>query len=151
MDATEINNITNTQTTIIAEQQSQNEERPPKAVDEPKQPAPAKAEKPKQTYKCLVCGKSWVFYYFLRFLHSHNDLQSFFPHWIFCSRLKFIFHHVTPVGILIFCFDFRYSKKTSLFTHHKSHPEHCVHCGVNRGSSVENIYQHNLTHVNIRP
>lgn len=28
---------------------------------------------------------------------------------------------------------------------------HCVHCGENRGSSVENIYEHNLKHVNIRP
>lgn len=45
----------------------------------------------------------------------------------------------------------RYSKKTSLFTHHKTHPEHCVHCGENRGSSVENIYNHNLNHVKIRP
>lgn len=45
----------------------------------------------------------------------------------------------------------RYSKKTSLFTHHKTHPEHCVHCGENRGSSVENIYEHNLKHINIRP
>jgi KRAB domain-containing zinc finger protein len=26
-----------------------------------------------------------------------------------------------------------------------------VHCGENRGSSVENIYEHNLKHVNIRP
>ncbi|CRL07218.1 CLUMA_CG020198, isoform A [Clunio marinus] len=61
-----------------------------------------KAEKPKPTFKCLVCDKS-------------------------------------------------YSKKTSLFTHHKSHPEHCVHCGENRGSSVKSIYEHNLKHVNIRP
>lgn len=44
-----------------------------------------------------------------------------------------------------------YSKKTSLFTHHKTHPSHCVHCGENRGSSVENIYEHNLKHINIRP
>ncbi|CAO1440494.1 unnamed protein product [Diamesa hyperborea] len=44
-----------------------------------------------------------------------------------------------------------YSKKTSLFTHHKTHPEHCVHCGTNRGSSAENIYEHNLQHINIRP
>lgn len=28
---------------------------------------------------------------------------------------------------------------------------HCVHCGENRGSSFENIYEHNLKHVNIRP
>jgi hypothetical protein len=47
--------------------------------------------------------------------------------------------------------DSRYSKKTSLFTHHKTHPEHCVHCGENRGSSVEKIYEHNLKHINIRP
>lgn len=44
-----------------------------------------------------------------------------------------------------------YSKKTSLFTHHKTHPEHCVHCGEDRGSAVEQIYEHNLKHVNIRP
>lgn len=48
-------------------------------------------------------------------------------------------------------FHSRYSKKTSLFTHHKTHPEHCVHCGENRGSTVENIYEHNLKHINIRP
>lgn len=46
---------------------------------------------------------------------------------------------------------YSYSKKTSLFTHHKTHPEHCVHCGINRGSSAENIYEHNLKHINIRP
>lgn len=71
------------QTTINAEQASQQQQAsdvPTKIVDEQKPAVPVKAEKPKQTYKCLVCGKSWVVYYFLRFLHSHNDLQSFFFH-----------------------------------------------------------------------
>lgn len=60
MDATDINNITNTQTTIaiIAEQQQSQNEEPSKVIDVPKQQVPAKVEKPKQTYKCLVCGKS---------------------------------------------------------------------------------------------
>jgi hypothetical protein len=52
-------------------------------------------------------------------------------------------------SICSLCFCSRYSKKTSLFTHHKTHPEHCVHCGDNRGSS--SVYEHNLKHINIRP
>jgi hypothetical protein len=52
---------TQIQTTINVEQPSQQQpssEEPPKIVDEPKPAVPVKAEKPKQTYKCLVCGKS---------------------------------------------------------------------------------------------
>lgn len=52
---------TQIQTTINAEQPSQQQlpsDEPIKTEDEPKPAVPVKAEKPKQTYKCLVCGKS---------------------------------------------------------------------------------------------
>lgn len=70
--------------------------------------------------------------------------------------LLFVYLHSFPFPLAPNSFSFfslfsRYSKKTSLFTHHKTHPEFCVHCGENRGSSVENIYEHNLKHINIRP
>ncbi|KAL7025133.1 hypothetical protein ACKWTF_013356 [Chironomus riparius] len=85
------------------EQPAQSDDKLKATVEAPKAIEPKQvAVKPKPTYKCLVCGKS-------------------------------------------------YSKKTSLFTHHKTHPEHCVHCGENRGSSVENIYEHNLKHIDLRP
>lgn len=50
-----------TQTTIKAELPSQFQtasEEQTKVVNEQKPAVPLKAEKPKQTYKCLVCGKS---------------------------------------------------------------------------------------------
>jgi hypothetical protein len=53
---------TNIQTTQLP-----TEEDKPKAAE---QPVPPKPDKPKQTFKCLVCGKSWVFI-ILRF---HRDL-----------------------------------------------------------------------------
>lgn len=91
------------------------------------------------------------FYYFA----LPSDLTLSFLCELFLLLLDLLFglsvfaslFHSTPV----FFPRYRYSKKTSLFTHHKTHPEHCVHCGENRGSSVENIYEHNLKHINIRP
>lgn len=117
--------------------------------DKPKATEKTVPPKPKQTFKCLVCGKSWVFM-ILRFCRIWPCLSSAF----FLLLLDLLFFSSFFVNSQIKCsnsVDFRYSKKTSLFTHHKTHPEHCVHCGENRGSSVENIYEHNLKHVNIRP
>lgn len=74
----------------------------------------------------------------------HHDLRDV-PRARISSLLLSLF--ANKIFILI-C---SYSKKTSLFTHHKTHPEHCVHCGENRGSSVENIYTHNQLHIKIRP
>lgn len=142
MDSTTLENNTNTQNQTILGQPVSLELL--KAAPELKQAVPVKPDKPKPTYKCLVCGKSWVFS--LLFCASIVDLHC----WIFCSRLKLFCLKKVILMALIGDF-FRYSKKTSLFTHHKTHPEHCVHCGENRGSSVENIYEHNLKHVNIRP
>lgn len=109
-------------------------------------PVPPKPDKPKQTFKCLVCGKSWVFL-ILRF-HRVWPCQLFFA-----ATGSFVLLHT--IRFLLFILDHflshRYSKKTSLFQHHKTHPQNCVHCGENRGSTVENIYEHNLKHINIRP
>jgi len=107
-----------------------------------------------------------VSFIYLRFCFPPNchhsfflyDLQLFFSSTgSFVCFKKIILRHIylrkksrvnsNPYTICIY----RYSKKTSLFTHHKTHPEHCVHCGENRGSSVENIYEHNLKHVDLRP
>lgn len=76
------------------------------------------------------------------------DLVSFF---LLLLDLLFCFIPFASFFSFLTIFSHRYSKKTSLFQHHKTHPQNCVHCGENRGSTVENIYEHNLKHINIRP
>lgn len=56
----------------------------PKALEKP---VPPKPDKPKQTFKCLVCGKSWVFI-ILRF---HQFDLAFLASFFFASGSLFCF------------------------------------------------------------